>query len=333
MKSPWEWEEEDVQLLINDGVQESLFLEFKGCEALKKDNETRSEVSKDISSFANSAGGTIVYGLIEENHFPKKIDVGYDPSEITKEWLEQIINSNIQQRVDNLKIKQIRIKQTGKVLYVVNIPQSFRAPHMASDHKFYKRFNFHSVPMEEYEVRDVAHRNEAPALSLNLYPIGAPLIEFGTSDNYSKVINFNLIIQNTSETPAMYHLIRFYIDNRLKVHKVPGFQETGNLGFVIRTDVSDKFQQYETKGFAMNSGIPGKMPVWKGTNFKMNDHPISISFPKESLGTKFLIKWVISSPGMVERDENFFLITKENYFVLEPSDKDKTLAFKFYETL
>jgi hypothetical protein len=33
--------------------------------------------------------------------------------------------------------------------------------HMAEDHRYYKRFNFQSVPMEHYEVEDVMHRRTA----------------------------------------------------------------------------------------------------------------------------------------------------------------------------
>ena len=57
----------------------------------------------------------------------------------------------------------IAVSPDGKVAYVVSIPQSIRAPHQASDKKFYKRFNFESVPMEEYEIRDLARRSSAPA--------------------------------------------------------------------------------------------------------------------------------------------------------------------------
>jgi len=48
-------------------------------------------------------------------------------------------------------------------IYVVWVPQSTRAPHMAAEHRFYKRFNFESVPVEEYEVRYVSRSFLFPA--------------------------------------------------------------------------------------------------------------------------------------------------------------------------
>ncbi len=94
MREPFEWEEDDILALISDDVQESLTLEYKRCASLDRRNPGRRiELSKDVSAFANSAGGVIVYGVVEDQHLPTAIDLGYDPREITREWLEQIINS------------------------------------------------------------------------------------------------------------------------------------------------------------------------------------------------------------------------------------------------
>jgi hypothetical protein len=51
-------------------------------------------------------------------------------------------------------------KGADKVAYVVQIAQaSSRAPHQANDYRYYKRFNFESTPMEDYEVRDLMRRS------------------------------------------------------------------------------------------------------------------------------------------------------------------------------
>jgi hypothetical protein len=174
MKEPRNWtEEEDLLELINTQTQESITLDYKDSAALQKTQSRKTEISKDVSAFANSAGGTIVYGISEDpndRHFPGSIDSGCDPSDITMEWLEQVINSNIQRRIDGLKINQVHLRKThpGRVAYVVYIPQSNRAPHQAADKRFYKRYNFESVPMEEYEVRDVALRRVGPDLTVKV---------------------------------------------------------------------------------------------------------------------------------------------------------------------
>lgn len=275
MKHHWEWEEEDIDLLIREGVQESLTLDYKRCASLDKRNPNRkSELSKDVSAFANSAGGVLIYGVIENNHLPVKIDIGYDPFDVTREWLEQVINSTIQRRIDGVKIKQIELKtcNPGKVIYVVSVPQSKRAPHMAEDHVFYKRYNYQSIPMEEYEVRDISHRDEAPDLSMQLYmPQPTERLSFTEGEQLSNPVSINAIIQNESTTPAMYYIARIALDKRLTVLSSGEFQvHEENLVIKVEdTPIPVTFMY-------ANCSVPAKMPIWKGVSYRISNSHISM---------------------------------------------------------
>lgn len=166
MKEPWEWTEDDILSLIRNKVEESTTLEYKACDALGRTDSKKKEISKDVSAFANSAGGTIVYGITENKaHEPEDIDAGYDPRDISGEWLEQVINSNIERRISEVIINTVPLiaSRPGKVLYVVYIPESNLAPHMAADDRFYKRFNFQSIAMKEYEVRNLIRQENYPS--------------------------------------------------------------------------------------------------------------------------------------------------------------------------
>jgi predicted HTH transcriptional regulator len=88
----------DLQKLISDGIAESLTLDYKASPSLGKDSKQRDELCKDVTAFANSAGGQIVYGLEENKNLPIKLDDGADPS-ITKEWIEQVIDSRVQRAI------------------------------------------------------------------------------------------------------------------------------------------------------------------------------------------------------------------------------------------
>jgi predicted HTH transcriptional regulator len=94
MKPSWEWDEDDVLSLISNKAKESISLDYKRCASLFPINDDRkkNEISKDVSAFANSAGGTIVYGIIEREHLPEDIDTGFDPNVITRDWLENVLH-------------------------------------------------------------------------------------------------------------------------------------------------------------------------------------------------------------------------------------------------
>jgi hypothetical protein len=151
----------DLERIIHERLPESLILDYKRSDALKNDDKSRNELCKDVSAFANSAGGQIIYGIPEVNHVPQPLDSGVDKSTITPEWIEHVLNSRIQPIIDGLLIKHIPISDDHtRVAYVLNIPQSTsRAPHQASDRKYYKRYNFESVAMADYEIRDILGRS------------------------------------------------------------------------------------------------------------------------------------------------------------------------------
>ena len=163
MASPWT--EERLQVLVRDRVEENAVLEYKRCDSLQKTDGKRVEISKDVSAFANAAGGEIVYGMIAEDQAPSQLGNGLDPADISKEWLEQVINGKIQPRIDGVRIFPVPLDKShpGKVAYVVEVPQSLTA-HQAADQRYYKRFNFQSIPMEDYEIRDVMNRVKHPRL-------------------------------------------------------------------------------------------------------------------------------------------------------------------------
>src|SRR5271166_5770085 len=177
MPQPIAWDESAVMACISGQVKESLSLDYKRCDALNvSDDKARTEISKDVSAFANSAGGTLIYGVVEDsNHLPEKLDVGYDLHIVTREWLENIITSTIHPRINGVIITQVELAgtSTGRVLYVVEIPQSDTA-HQASDLRYYKRHNFKCQPMGDYEIRDVMNRAVAPNLQVQVHRVPCP---------------------------------------------------------------------------------------------------------------------------------------------------------------
>src|SRR5215831_18177769 len=93
------------------------------------------------------------------------------------------------------------------------------APHQAPDKKYYKRQNFQSVPMEDYEIRDALRRATTPELYVELsFAAGetAP-VEFAHQSEFSKPITLFVIVRNRSSQPAPYALVQVGIDTELPV--------------------------------------------------------------------------------------------------------------------
>jgi hypothetical protein len=164
------WTIELITSHIRDRIQESLVLDYKAAEALQKRDEKKKEITKDVSAMANSAGGTIIYGVRESQDpslgpVPESIDP-VDQIEFSKEWLQQVINT-IRPKISGVLITPVEVdRDSNRVVYVVDVPQSNTA-HQATDYRYYKRHNAISSPMEDYEIRDIMGRASTPRFEVN----------------------------------------------------------------------------------------------------------------------------------------------------------------------
>jgi hypothetical protein len=179
---------EDLQGFIKNGVQESMHLDYKASRAIS--DGKRHEIAKDVSAFANSDGGLLIYGIRETNHLPIEIDEGVDHRKFSREWLEQVIISNISPRVEGLRIVQIPLSEQASA-FAIEIPKSFRGPHQEqSSKRYYKRFNFKSEPMEDYEIKDISNRSHTTL----------PLVYIDIEIRHGVIID--LVVTNIGKIPA-----------------------------------------------------------------------------------------------------------------------------------
>lgn len=217
-----EWDEETLQSLIDNGIEESAYLEFKRSDALAKSDGKKDEIAKDVSAFANSDGGILIYGINEVNHKAESFDF-VDGNEFNKEWLELVITTAITRKIDGIKIFPVRFNNDiRQSVYIIKIPISYSAPHMVSRKKtYYKRNNFSAVPMEEYEVRHTYDRKEN--VKLEICMIAIENTHEINNINYAKInfVKVHVNIKNTSSRIAKDYKVVVKLYNNSQIEFKP----------------------------------------------------------------------------------------------------------------
>lgn len=224
------WNQDKIEGLILLSTEESIHLDFKSAAAIDRSDKKREDICKDVSSFANSDGGVIIYGIQEKNHQADAIDF-VDGTVYTKEWLESVVNSGIHRRIDNICITPIRFdNDIRKTVYVVEIPVSPIAPHMVKN-RYYKRFNFLSVAMEEYEVRQIYNRKASVKLQVGEISVGLSSADntVDTSHLYFR-IEMNLI--NIGNVPANDYRLKIFLSKNISIADFNNTEVNSTNGFL-----------------------------------------------------------------------------------------------------
>jgi hypothetical protein len=180
-----EWTEDDVLALPpgeNDGF------ERKGVHLLDltiprvKMDDVLNELAKQLSSFANTGGGQIIYGVEDSG----KVEHGgiarvIRGKQSTKEWLEDVIPKLTEFEIVGFNVYEILPKASGsalaadKSLYVVDVPDSERAPHQsARDRKYYVRLGGKSHPAPHRLIEDIRNRARHPRIEIFEFRVLSP---------------------------------------------------------------------------------------------------------------------------------------------------------------
>ncbi|MCY4071027.1 MAG: ATP-binding protein [Chloroflexi bacterium] len=278
------WDQARVRKYIDDGIEESLNLDYKAAGALAKTDGKRKEVTKDVSAMANSDGGIIIYGMTEQNHLPDVIDP-VNRKDFSKEWLEHVIG-NIRPRIDGLLIHPVPIGGSNSdVVYIVEIPQSQTA-HQATDKRYYKRHNFESVAMEHFEILDVLNRQQHPRIELDFETLPA-IDEHGVTYK----LELNVKIRNIGNVLARFIEAHVAIPNAILLNGAQRNRRTPN-----RSGISEGhtvFRRHNRERFAIGNSGPPSYTSFYGT-------PIYVPlFP----GLEMLVESIDLIAGAVYKDE------------------------------
>ena len=183
------WHKE-IQRLLDVQEPEDFHLEYKDKEALLPkgrgggglDTQKRGEdVSKDVSAFLNSQGGSLIYGVPETEDLqttggapiPSALSSGIGfareggkTETVTKETLEHLVTDNIQPKPSANQFQVTEVPFRGRIIFVVEIAPGIGQVWQAKDKRYYQRYNFQNLPMDHYQIEMVRSRGVSPSLQL-----------------------------------------------------------------------------------------------------------------------------------------------------------------------
>lgn len=127
--------------LAENSVAESRTLEFKRA-AVGSNNNDKKEFLKDVTALANTAGGLLIYGIVERDSVADGVIALVIPS-IDKEILrlQNILKDAVEPRLTSVEMREVPLNDGGFAL-LVKVPQSWRPPHRVvfdNSNRFYLR--------------------------------------------------------------------------------------------------------------------------------------------------------------------------------------------------
>jgi hypothetical protein len=160
-------DEELLLSLVKDGTTEDRHLDFKekldiSTPALKK------EFLADVTSFANAAGGVLIFGVKERDKIAVELSgVELEEPDTAEAQLNSIIISGTDPRVPGFRVRVVALS-SGRHAIVIGIPQSWMAPHMIAfqskqNTRFYSRTSNGKYALDVTELRNAFLLTESKA--------------------------------------------------------------------------------------------------------------------------------------------------------------------------
>jgi hypothetical protein len=208
---PRTWTIADLEAL---GTDELDFQEFKASAWLSLNGEISSELrvvlSKQVSAFANGAGGHLFIGLDDNGRIDGGVPVDLKRGG-TRSWLEDIVPALVEPPLSTFNVHEVASDGSsqgplpGRAVYVLEIPASDAAPHQALDHRYYLRIAGKSRPMGHVHVQDILRRSHHPQVHLHRVAPFGPDERITTDARGPKVqICFRAFVENRGRTLARH---------------------------------------------------------------------------------------------------------------------------------
>lgn len=146
----------DLLNMISEGEFERKTLDFKLTLPGNSEGEKK-EFLFDVSSFANTSGGMLIYGMYEQGGIASELKgLGAINADQEILRLESILASGIAPRITNVSFKPVQLS-SGGVAILCDIPQSWIYPHMVVFQQASKFYARHSAGKYIMDVEQIRH--------------------------------------------------------------------------------------------------------------------------------------------------------------------------------
>jgi len=305
----------DFQKMVDAQIEETLTLEYKASAALTRDSKNVQELCKDVSAMANSAGGQIIYGIGEDKktHKPTGVDEGVTDDKITREWVHQILGSNIHPRMDGLTVQRIPLS-AGGFGFVITVLPTQTGPHQAPDKKYYKRYELEAVAMDDYQIKDIMRRSSTPDLHVGLDLGGKDILiaDFTAGGNLSKTLFLGCTVTNQSPAPAYHAIIDIFVDVAL----INPFQVNP---FKQATTVERSSPQGRLTVYRRTISSPPDVPIFKEAIHESHFGQIALQVPESvRISSIFYLETSIQAPGFSKQEQWAIICNSDRLSLIHP---------------
>jgi hypothetical protein len=213
----------DLLALVTDQRPESRTIDYKLQLPGGGDSDKR-EFLADVTSFANAAGGDLVYGVEEDsdpagkaNGLPKAVPglQGANANEAILR-LEQVIRSGVDPRIPGVQLRAVDGFEHGQPVIIVRVPKSWAAPHMVTFGGFSRFFSRTSAGKHQLDVREIRAAFELSAGATER-------MQRFLADRMGRIIACETPVPLTEGPKVLLHLLPLSAFDASAPRQAPGF--------------------------------------------------------------------------------------------------------------
>ena len=144
--------ESDLVKQISAGVPEGVLVDYKR-EMYGRSDADAKEFLKDVSSFANTAGGHLIIGVDEAASIPTSISALHGDPDQDLQRLENLARDGIEPRISGLRMRTLPVN--GGYVLILRVPKSWNPPHRVSARNTNRLYGRNSAGAYEFSVEEL----------------------------------------------------------------------------------------------------------------------------------------------------------------------------------